>query len=87
MPRPQLVLLGRLPLAHKITQGLGGFIWNPHRRQIISVTVAAGQLQSISPICLHPVSGLFRDQRFGFVGQGTSRKDDPCHFFEDRCRE
>ena len=61
MPRTKLILLGRLPLPHKITQRLGGFIRNPHRSQI-SVTVTACQLQRVPPVRLHAISGLLRNQ-------------------------
>ena len=61
MPRTQLILLGCLPLPHKIAQCLGVFIRNPHCRQI-SGTMTACQLQSIPPIRLHAVSGLLRNQ-------------------------
>ena len=61
MPRPQLILLGRLPLPDKIAQRLGIFIGNPHCGQI-SGPVAACQLQRIPPISLHAVSRLLRNQ-------------------------
>jgi len=61
MPRAQLILLGRLPLPHQISQRLGGLIGDPHRRQI-SVAVTARQLQRVPPVRLHPISWLPRNQ-------------------------
>ncbi len=62
MPRPQLILLGRLPCPHQIAQRLRTLVRNPHRRQIAR-PMAARQLLRIPPIRLHPVAGLDRNQR------------------------
>ena len=54
-------LLSCLPLPNKITQCFGAFIRDRHCSQI-SGTMTAGQLQRVSPVRLHPISGLLRNQ-------------------------
>ena len=61
MPRPQLILLSRLPLPDKIAQCLGVFIRNPHCCQIAG-PVTACQFHRVPPISLHAVSRLPRNK-------------------------
>jgi hypothetical protein len=59
VPRPQLILLGRLARPHQIAQRFGAFVWNPHRRQIPG-PVTARQSLGIAAVRFHSVARLHR---------------------------
>ena len=61
MTSSQLILLGRLARPHQVAQRLRTLIRNPDRRQIAG-SIASRQLLGITPIGLHPVAGLHRNQ-------------------------
>jgi hypothetical protein len=62
MAGSQQVSFGGFPSANQVPEGFVGRVGNPYRRQIAG-SVAACQLQSVTPIGLHAIPGLARHQR------------------------
>ena len=76
MTRPQLVLLGRLVRPHQISQRLGTFVRNPHRRQI-SGPIAARQPQVKLTLNMEKTHITHVNDGFVFLGHRIIRKRGP----------
>jgi hypothetical protein len=79
MPRPQLILLGRIPLPDTIAQRLGIFIGDPHCGQITG-PVTACQLRRIPPVGLDAVSRLLRNQRRRHIALDSQLRQLPVEY-------